>query len=212
MSSCVVRNLGRHVLADRARPAGIPCEVHDDHLPQDATHETWLRFIGEYGWIAIGRDKNIRYRAPEKAALVQANACLIVVRAKNATGSDIADLIIKHVSRIQRCVKKHEAPFEENRVLKQQFTGRKLRFTEVQRIRLAVKAKLLGRRSLAELETLVTPDTLLAWHRKVIAKKWTYARRGPGRPRVKPEIAKLVVRMARENNTWGHDQNARRTG
>ena len=47
-----------------------------------------------------------------------------------------------------------------------------------------MKAKLLGRRGLDELETLVTPDTLLAWHRKLIAKKWTYARQGPGRPRV----------------------------
>ena len=105
------RNLGRHVLADRLRAAGISCEVHDDHLPQDATDETWLQFISEKGWIAIGRDKNIRYRGPEKAALVQANACLIVVRAKNATGPDIADLIIKHINRIYRFVKKHEAPF-----------------------------------------------------------------------------------------------------
>lgn len=105
------RNLGRHVLANRLLAAGIPCEVHDDHLPQDATDETWLQFIGEKGWIAIGRDKNIRYRGPEKTALVQANACLIVVRAKNATASDIADLIIKHINRIYRFVKKHEAPF-----------------------------------------------------------------------------------------------------
>lgn len=79
---------------------------------------------------------------------------------------------------------------EENRVRKQQLTGRKLRFTDVQRIRLAVKAKLLGRQLLAELETLVTPDALLAWHRKLIAKTWTYPRRGPDRPRVTPEIAK----------------------
>jgi hypothetical protein len=70
---------------------------------------------------------------------------------------------------------------EENRVLKEQLEGQRLRFTDEQRIRLAVKAKVLGRRLLDELETLVTPDTLLAWHRKLIAKKWTYARQGPGR-------------------------------
>jgi putative transposase len=68
-------------------------------------------------------------------------------------------------------------------------------------MRLAVKAKLLGRRALDELETLVTPDTLLAWHRKLIAKKWTYARKGPGRPRVAQEITDLVLRMAREKRT-----------
>ena len=86
---------------------------------------------------------------------------------------------------------------EENRVLKEQPGGQRLRFTDEQRMRLAVKAKLLGRRALYELETLVTPDTLLAWHRKLIAKKWTYARKGSGRPRVAQEITDLVLRMAR---------------
>ena len=52
---------------------------------------------------------------------------------------------------------------EENRVLKEQLEGQRLRFTDEQRIRLAVKAKVLGRRLLDELETLVTPDTLLTW-------------------------------------------------
>ena len=53
---------------------------------------------------------------------------------------------------------------------------------------------------------LVTPDTLLAWHRKLIAKKWTYARKRPGRPRITQEITDLVVRMARENDSWGYDR------
>ena len=95
---------------------------------------------------------------------------------------------------------------EENRVLKDQLEGQRLRFTDEQRIRLAVKAKVLGRRALDEIETLVTPDTLLAWHRKLIAKKWTYPRKGPGRPRVAQEITELVVRMARENISWGYDR------
>ena len=64
-------------------------------------------------------------------------------------------------------------------------------------------AGVLGRRALDELETLVTPDTLLAWHRKLIATKWTCARKGPGRPRVAQEITDLVLRMARENPSWG---------
>ena len=95
---------------------------------------------------------------------------------------------------------------EENRVLKEQLEGQRLRFTDEQRIRLAVKAKVLGRRLLDEIETLVTPDTLLAWHRKLIAQKWTYARNGPGRPRISQEITDLVLRMARENDSWGYDR------
>jgi len=70
---------------------------------------------------------------------------------------------------------------EENHVLKDQLEGQRLRFTDEQRIRLAVKANVLGRRALDGIETLVTPDKLLAWHRKLIAKKWTYPRKGPGR-------------------------------
>ena len=95
---------------------------------------------------------------------------------------------------------------EESRVLKEQLEGQRLRFTDEQRIRLAVKAKVLGRRALDELETLVTPDTLLAWHRKLVAQKWTYARKGPGRPPVAQEITDLVLRMARENTSWGYDR------
>ena len=61
---------------------------------------------------------------------------------------------------------------EENRVLREQIGGRRLRLNDDQRRRLAVRAKKLGRRVLRELATLVTPETLLAWHRKLIARKY----------------------------------------
>ena len=95
---------------------------------------------------------------------------------------------------------------EENRVLKDQLEGQRLRFTDHQRRRLAAKAKVLGRQLLDEIETLVTPNTLLAWHRKLIAEKWTFPRKGLGRPRTAQEIIDLVIRMARENDGWGYDR------
>ena len=61
---------------------------------------------------------------------------------------------------------------EENRVLREQLGTRRLRFTDDQRRRLAAKAKLVGRRLLSDIAGLVTPDTLLAWHRKLIAEKY----------------------------------------
>ena len=94
---------------------------------------------------------------------------------------------------------------EENRVLKEQLGTRRLRFTDDQRRHLAAKAKLVGRRVLDEIADLVTPDTLLAWHRKLIAEKYDgSAKRGPGRPRTAKEIEDLVVRMAQDNRDWGY--------
>ena len=94
---------------------------------------------------------------------------------------------------------------EENRVLREQLGGRRPRFTDDQRRRLAVRAKGLGRRALAEVATIVTPETLLAWHRKLIARKYDgTARCGPGRPRTQEEIESVVVQMAVENRTWGY--------
>src|SRR5918993_385316 len=94
---------------------------------------------------------------------------------------------------------------EENRVLKEQLGTRRLRFTDDQRRRLAAKAKLVGRRVLDEITDLVTPDTLLAWHRKLIAEKYDgSAKRGLGRPRTAKEIEDLVIRMAQDNRDWGY--------
>ena len=94
---------------------------------------------------------------------------------------------------------------EENRVLREQLGPGRLRFTDAQRRRLAAKAKSLGRRVLRDLHTLVTPDTLLRWHRQLIARTYDGSgRRGPGRPRVMDTIRRLIVRMATENREWGY--------
>src|SRR5450759_3358617 len=94
---------------------------------------------------------------------------------------------------------------EENQVLHAQIGPRRLRLDDDQRRRLAVKAKQLGRRVLAEVATIVTPETLLAWHRKLIAHKYDGSRRrGPGRPTTAAELEALVVRMAEENRDWGY--------
>jgi hypothetical protein len=77
-------------------------------------------------------------------------------------------------------------------------------FHRAERRRLARKAQALGRKVLNELETLVTPDTLLRWYRELVACKWNYShRRGPGRPRVIKTIVDLVLQMALKNPSWG---------
>ena len=93
----------------------------------------------------------------------------------------------------------------ENRVLREQLGPRRLRFTDDQRVRLAAKAKPLERQALEQVSSLVTPDTLRAWHRRLIVRKDDgHQRHSPGRPRVRVEIRQLIVRMAQENRPWGY--------
>jgi len=91
----------------------------------------------------------------------------------------------------------------ENRFLHRQLGGRRLRLTDVERRRLAIRAHRVGRAGLREIVTIATPDTLLRWHRQLVARKWTYARK-PGRRGVLLEIRRLVLRMAEENPGWGY--------
>jgi putative transposase len=93
---------------------------------------------------------------------------------------------------------------EENRVLKDQVKGRRLRLTDDQRRRLAAKGRRLGRRVLQRVATIVTPDTILRWHRQLVARKWTVTPKRPGRPGIMKKISSLILRMATENPAWGY--------
>jgi len=76
-----------------------------------------------------------------------------------------------------------------------------------QRARLAIKGKAIGRKALMQLTTIVTPDTILQWHRKLVAQKWDYSerRKKVGRPPISEEVVTLVLTMAHANPTWGYD-------
>ena len=89
---------------------------------------------------------------------------------------------------------------EENRVLREHLGPRPLRLTDAQRRRLAVRGHKLGRRVLTQVAGIVTPDTILRWYRRLIAKKYDgSARRRRGRPMTRQDVAELVVRMAVDN-------------
>jgi len=97
----------------------------------------------------------------------------------------------------------------EIQVLLEQLGKKQILLGDDQRRRLAVKGKALGRKALLDLTTIVTPDTILRWHRRLIARKWDYSnrrRKRPGRPPVSAEVTRLVLRMARENPSWGYDR------
>ena len=84
---------------------------------------------------------------------------------------------------------------------------KRLLLDDHQRRLLAVKAHAIGRKALFELTTIVTPDTLLRWHRKLVAKKFDSSdKQKPGRPRIRPEVVDAIVRFAKENPSWGYDR------
>jgi putative transposase len=95
----------------------------------------------------------------------------------------------------------------ENRVLRAQIKGR-LRLTDGERKTLAEVGKKLGRKALDEVANVVKPETILAWHRRLVAKKFDGSknRTYPGRPKIDAEVEGLIVHVAQENRSWGYDR------
>jgi len=93
---------------------------------------------------------------------------------------------------------------EEVRVLREHVGAKRLRFTDEQRARLARKAKRIKFGTLKEIASVVTPQTLLAWHRRLVARKYDSSAKRIGRPRTKSSITELILRFAQENRTWGY--------
>ncbi len=94
---------------------------------------------------------------------------------------------------------------EEVRVLRELLGEKRPRFNDDQRIRLAAKAKKVKFSRLKEIANVVTPQTLLRWHRQLVGRKYDSSRRRKtGRPPTQDAISNLVIRMARENERWGY--------
>ena len=107
----------------------------------------------------------------------------------------------------QQLLLQNEYLIAENRILRSHLPAR-VPLTNAQRATLAEIARRMGRRALEPVASVAKPETILAWYRKLIACKFDGSKRRayPGRPAVSREIAELVVRMARENTSWGYDR------
>src|SRR2546425_4157436 len=107
----------------------------------------------------------------------------------------------------QELLLRNEYLVTENRILRDHMKGR-LRLRDGERIALAEIGQKLGKKALEEVATIVKPDTILGWHRKLVAQKFdgSQQRKTPGRPPLDQELEALVVRMARENRSWGYDR------
>jgi putative transposase len=95
----------------------------------------------------------------------------------------------------------------ENRILRAHLPDR-LRLTNEERCTLAEIGKRLGRKGLQKIASVAKPDTILGWFRKLVAQKFDGSkhRSYPGRPKIDPEVERLMAQMARENSGWGYDR------
>src|SRR5215475_14431659 len=107
----------------------------------------------------------------------------------------------------QELLLRNEYLVTENGVLRRQITGR-VQLTDGERRTLAEIGRKLGKQTLKEIATIVTPDTILAWHRRLVAQKFDGSpqRKAPGRPKIDPVLEALIVRMAQDNRSWGYDR------
>ncbi len=109
---------------------------------------------------------------------------LVVLLARSDRSKELELLVLRH----------------ELSILRRQ--ARRPQLTEGDRLILAALSRLLPRRSWQAF--LVTPETLLRWHRRIVAWRWTYPHRRPGRPPLDQHVRQLILRLARENSHWGY--------
>src|SRR3954451_17410574 len=107
----------------------------------------------------------------------------------------------------QKLLLQNEYLAAENRILRTHLPAR-IRLSDPERSTLAEIGKRLGRAALQQVACVAKADTILAWYRRLIARKWdgSKLRSSPGRPRIAPELEALIVRFARENAGWGYDR------
>jgi hypothetical protein len=107
-----------------------------------------------------------------------------VARARSDRSKELELLVLRH----------------ELSILRRQ--ARRPQLTDGDRLLLAALSRVIPRRSWHAF--FITPETLLRWHRRIVAWRWTYPHRRQGRPAVDQEVRQLILRLARENDHWGY--------
>jgi len=107
----VDRSLGGKVVAQALRQQGEKVIVHDDVFPQDAFDEVWLTQAGAEGWIVLSKDRRIRYRANEHAALKAAKVRAFVLTGGNMPGEAMAQAFIEALPRMKELAATRTPPF-----------------------------------------------------------------------------------------------------
>ena len=105
------RSIESALVAAALRDVGVEVRLHRDFFADDAKDEVWLPDVAQRGWIVLTRDKSIRRRPPEKQALIASGARAFVLTSGNLRGREMADILVRHISRMERLVRTTEPPF-----------------------------------------------------------------------------------------------------
>jgi hypothetical protein len=100
-------NMGTKTVAAALRAAGAAVEVYVDHFPRGIPDETWLAEVGRRGWLVLTKDLQIRYRSVETPALLRSGVGAFALTAKNLSGAENADILVKALPRMERCAAGH---------------------------------------------------------------------------------------------------------
>ena len=105
------RNLGSKIIPGILKSHGIPCEIHDEHLPQDAADPEWINLCSDKNWIAITRDAKIRYNSVILDAIKNSHVGIFILTSKTLTGEEQAQVIVKAYKKIAKFQVTHPRPF-----------------------------------------------------------------------------------------------------
>lgn len=105
------RSLGRHKFISILEKEGLKAEAHDDHLPITATDEQWLELVGRNGWIAVTKDRRIRYRSLEMQALLESGVRTFLILGKDKSADELARQFLKASNKIHQILTNNKGPF-----------------------------------------------------------------------------------------------------
>jgi hypothetical protein len=107
----VDRSLGRRVVPDALRRAGVQVRIHDDHFAQDAHDADWLADVGRRGWVVLTKDDRIRYRPLERGALLAGGVRAFVMTAKGLTGPEMGRVLVEALPAMERLIERLRGSF-----------------------------------------------------------------------------------------------------
>lgn len=102
--------MGKNVVAEKLRAAGLKVEVHADHFDDTEKDEVWLAWVGKRRWIVISKDDAIRRREIERRELVKARVRAVFLASCDTSGLQNATIILKALSRIEKTVVPAKGP------------------------------------------------------------------------------------------------------